>query len=212
MLSNFFSDFRSELRPGKLAAKIVTAITIALLVIFWNNLSDWILKTYKSLSHTTRDKFYESLADETVDWAYQAYTITALIALAITVRYLQYVRYTYEKYLDRIEPKADATPSVERTSKTEEIQGTKEDIFKLKIFSGIVGLFFIIFIIYTSLQFSAVKLRKTFERKIKIAAPYIPQNSKEKLTSDFSLMKSEKEYDIISSRFDSIFKVNNLRP
>jgi hypothetical protein len=109
--------------------------------------------------------------------------------------------------------------SVDSEESTKEVVNNESYIKRFKIFRSLFKIFFVLsIIIFVLAQFAGSKviaqaeIIREFNRKIDIISPYVDRKIKDRLVSDFSLMKGEKDYLNINKKFDSIFKQNNLTP
>lgn len=209
-MSAFFSnDFKSELTVGKISAKILVAICVGVGWYFIQNLYEFIPGIYKSISQSLYDRMLVSIAHGPKN--YDASLMT--IALSFMSFFLVLVTLGL----------VQAHPFIERknSSKSEEISYNPTEFLStlFKFFKPISTIiFFVTVILSVIVQLGSSKIeaeaeiRREFNRKIVIITPYVDEKIKDKIISDFALMKEEKDYLKINSTFESIFKRYKLKP
>lgn len=209
MASYFSKDFLSELTPGKITAKILVGLFIAFLAFCYDRISEFILNIYKTISQTLYDNLLQSVAEGPKDYSLAHIDIFLYLLILLMI----YITFSLRLRVSKAISEAEANIEL---IKAKELPKKGRNIKKLKTFLNAQIIFLVLVLLLEifafSLERSKSEIRRAFERKVKIISPYVDTKHKDKLISDFSLMKEERDYIKINASFDSLFKANNLRP
>jgi hypothetical protein len=208
MGSVFSKDFKSELTVGKISSKILVTIFVGAGWYYIQNLYEYIPRIYKSISQSLYDDMIVGAAHGPKDYdaiivGFIFYLSTILIC-AIAV--FGFVRISL---------------LIKRELEEDDISTMTSEVFikkmrMLRFTYGIMSILSILLFIGTQFANSAVEAQaemvRDFNRKVCIITPYVETIVKDRLISDFALMKGENDYLKINKKFELLFKQNNLKP
>ncbi|MBE8727965.1 hypothetical protein [Flavobacterium hungaricum] len=215
------NDFKNELTPSKIFAKVVVSVIVGVGWYSIQNLYEYIPNIYKNISQSLYDRMIISVAHgprnhDALIMSFIMFFSTLFLTAACIYSYM------LGGYLEkRIADEATDIESVDDVER-EITEANKQKLKYVKIIGkskfvplvlGVVsGMLFIAVQFSNSQKEAEADMIRDFNRKIKIITPYVDLKVKDKIISDFSLMKNENDYLKINKRFEVIFKQNKLNP
>ncbi len=209
MASFFSKDFKSELTLGKITAKVLVALIVTLLAFSYEHISALILNIYKHLSQRLYDELLESVASGPIDYSFHSFFFLQLIFILFVFFTTFELKRRFSKILGEESLKLDRTKYQNPKIR---VNGVKKIKLYLNIEIGLLIILSFSVIVLFALETSKADIQRSFNRKINIISPYIEAIQKDRIVSDFSMMKKEGDYKKINLTFDSLFKANNLKP
>ncbi len=209
-----------SIRKGVIASVIASLVVIIFITPFlnliWGALTNgglWIQKVYVN-------SIFESAALGDRNWldvVFYLYFFSALVGvMVISTLKISRERSKLSRKIDGLDDKdnLDVKQKTEKEIK-EEIAKVKEMFRKgkWKVFK-LYGLILLVLVSSASSYFRAfadLQLNTTFKQRINIVAPHINEQEEEELYSQWALMKSRQDYEIINKKFDEIATKVNIK-
>ena len=189
-------DFLQKHTSGIIVAIVSTMIFLYLLQPMLEYVGNIVIQAGSLLSSTYVDEIYTQIAFlEIQDSAFTLLAITFGVLGGITTMMAVFIWFPPKKKNDNISDSSN---------------NTKENLQKKILVTALLASVSLSVIIHVSKDLYQLKVITSFKQHFRILSPYISEQQEEKLLSEWSLMKSSGDYDLIIKKMHNIADENNI--
>lgn len=192
------------LKIGIISSLVATFIFLY----FLEPLGNLLLSAGKIGFQTYIDRIYKEVATQDLDLPFMIiYGFIVFFLMGFILDFFSGAIKILKKYLRKEEPeKTDNKKEISRDIKENESPKKKGKIMKV-VFPSILFILLLSMIIDISIKKKAIS---SFNQHIRVLAPYISEEEKKFIISDFSTMKSQNDYRKIQEKLQGIAKKNDV--
>ena len=190
-----------ELKIGIIGSIIASFLVIYLLEPFVSICGSTIVRISSAISSSYSNQLYTEIATGETNYAFMIWAILWIaIMFSLVIISVVFLIITSTKEVEKEKSEEEKKKIYRKEEKK------RRSIIKAMRISSIFAIFISLFLLVWGIADDIVRIStiKNFNQKIKILTPYIGEKEKDILISEFSLMKSREDFEVLQNKIDSI--------